>query len=122
MNLYRMPSSSTSQVRCSSTASELFTQTGRDAQHRSRRLFLNADFYYAQGEFAMLCFGVTRDVDEAKSRLENLSEIVRQSGTPSTTQIPALRLQAMVFARHLRMQNNSLAEGAASSTITHAGM
>ena len=35
-----------------------------------------------QGEFAMLVFGVARDFEEAKSRLENLSEIVRQSGAP----------------------------------------
>jgi hypothetical protein len=28
----------------------------------------------------MLVFGVTRDWDDAKERLENLSEVVRQSG------------------------------------------
>ncbi len=31
----------------------------------------------------MLCFGATRDVDDARSRLENLTEIVRQSGALS---------------------------------------
>ena len=35
-----------------------------------------------QGDFAMLIFGVTRDFDDAKERLENLSEVVRQSGRP----------------------------------------
>lgn len=33
-----------------------------------------------QGEFAMLVFGVTRNFEDAKSRLDNLSEIVRQAG------------------------------------------
>ena len=28
----------------------------------------------------MLCFGVTRDFEDAKQRLENLAELVRQSG------------------------------------------
>ena len=44
------------------------------------RTHLIAAWDAAQGEFAMLCFGATRDVEEAKSRLENLTEIVRQSG------------------------------------------
>ena len=35
-----------------------------------------------QGEFAMLIFGVTRNFEEARSRLENLTEIVRQAGRP----------------------------------------
>ena len=30
----------------------------------------------------MLVFGVTRNFEDAKSRLENLSEIVRQAGRP----------------------------------------
>ena len=42
--------------------------------------WLSAECLALQGEFAMLCFGVTRDVDGARSRLENLTEIVRQSG------------------------------------------
>ena len=48
---------------------------------RMWRSCLSARCVDIQGEFAMLCFGATRDVDEAKSRLENLTEIVRQSGT-----------------------------------------
>ena len=28
----------------------------------------------------MLCFGVTRNFEDAKQRLENLAELVRQSG------------------------------------------
>ena len=35
-----------------------------------------------QGEFAMLVFGVTRNFEDARSRLDNLSEIVRQAGRP----------------------------------------
>ena len=37
---------------------------------------------HAQGDFAMLCFGVTRNFEDAKERLENLAELVRQSGEP----------------------------------------
>ena len=33
-----------------------------------------------QGDFTLLVFGVTRDFEDAKSRLQNMSEIVRQTG------------------------------------------
>ena len=42
-----------------------------------------------QGDFAMLIFGVTRNFEDAKERLENLNEIVRQSGRSSSPCITA---------------------------------
>ena len=38
----------------------------------------------------MLCFGVTRDFEDAKQRLENLAELVRQSGEDLQRSLPTV--------------------------------
>ncbi|EIE23411.1 hypothetical protein COCSUDRAFT_62946 [Coccomyxa subellipsoidea C-169] len=47
-----------------------------------------SDFSLAQlqGDFTLLVFGVTRDFEDAKSRLQNMSEIVRQTDRKSNMQ------------------------------------
>lgn len=62
-------------------STQSFTSPVRQYEDMSRQ-GLSCCVVGQQGEFAMLVFGVARDFEEAKSRLENLSEIVRQSGAP----------------------------------------